>query len=145
MKISTRSLYGLRLLYNLALNYNQGPQQLSEIAAREAISEKYLSQIVIILRTSGLITSVRGALGGYLLARRPQEITVLQVIQCLEVELLVTQDIDVNANSASDSLFATNEIWDRLHLAVSDTLGAISLQNMIDIPQKARRVLDYNI
>lgn len=145
MKISTRSLYGLRMLYHLALHYSQGPVQLSDIAAKETISEKYLGQIVISLRAGGLITSVRGAQGGYLLTREPQKITVLQVIECLELELLSVQDHQTESCSETESLCAANEIWDRLHRAVTSTLGGITLEDMLKIPLSKNRIFDYAI
>ncbi|HKK82935.1 MAG TPA: Rrf2 family transcriptional regulator, partial [Atribacterota bacterium] len=71
MRLSTRSRYGVRLMLELALNYNTGYTFLKNIAKKEDISEKYLSHLVIPLKASGLIVSSRGAHGGYGLAKDP--------------------------------------------------------------------------
>lgn len=144
MKISTRSLYGLRMLFHLALHFDQGPLQLSEIASRESISEKYLGQIVLLLRASGILSSVRGAQGGYLLTRSPKTITVLEIIECLEVELVRKQEAEVSCDD-TESQCAANEIWDKLQFAVTSTLGAITLDDMTKIPQTKRQIFDYSI
>ncbi|MBU0956525.1 MAG: Rrf2 family transcriptional regulator [Spirochaetes bacterium] len=86
MKISTRSRYGLRLLIELADHDNTAPLFLSEIAKKQQVSEKYLSKLVISLRSCGFIKSVRGAHGGYLLAKSATEINLAQIIACLEGE-----------------------------------------------------------
>ena len=76
MKISTKGRYGLRLMTDLAVYHDQGLIPLKEIAARQEISEKYLEQIMMQLNRSGLVRSVRGAQGGYMLAKTPEDITV---------------------------------------------------------------------
>ncbi len=88
MKISTRVRYGMRLMLELALHDNQGPIFLKDIARKQDISEKYLSQIIIPLRTAGLVKSFRGAHGGYELQREPEAITLRQVMEALEGESL---------------------------------------------------------
>jgi Rrf2 family protein len=145
MKLSTRSLYGLRMLYHLALHYQQGPLQLSEISHREKISEKYLGQIVLLLRTSGLLSSVRGNQGGYLLPVPPSEISVLQVVECLEGDLLgFPEELDP-AGDAPESLVATNFIWKKMRDSVLASLGDISLEAMTRIPQSLNPILNYCI
>ena len=145
MKLSTRSLYGLRMLYHLALHYQQGPLQLSEIAQREDISEKYLGQIVLLLRSSGILSSVRGNQGGYLLPVPPSDITVLQIVECLEGDFLgFPEDLD-QAKEITDSLTASNEVWRRLRDSVTSVLGQISLEDMTRIPQHLNQILNYSI
>ncbi|MGD0280318.1 MAG: Rrf2 family transcriptional regulator, partial [Smithella sp.] len=76
MKLSTRARYGVRLMVALAVNYDKGPVFLKDVAKGENISEKYLSLIIIPLRRIGLVNSIRGAHGGYLLAKDPSQITM---------------------------------------------------------------------
>ena len=97
------------------------------------------------LRAGGLITSVRGAQGGYLLTRPPQTITILQVIECLELELLTAENYMSESCSDSISLCAANEVWSRLHRAVEETLGAISLEDMLNIPASQNANWSYAI
>jgi Rrf2 family transcriptional regulator, cysteine metabolism repressor len=83
-QMSTRGRYGVRLMVALAVNHGNGTSLLKEIARREGISEKYLGQIVIPLKASGLVVAQRGSHGGYSLARPPEDITVRDVVEAIE-------------------------------------------------------------
>ena len=88
MKISTRTRYGIRMMLALALNAGKEPLGLGCIAESEEISEKYLSQIIIPLRTAGLVTTVRGAHGGYNLSRAASEITLKEIVEAIEGKII---------------------------------------------------------
>ena len=92
--MSTRGRYGVRLMTALALRYGGGVVLLRDVARQEAISQKYLGQIVIPLRTAGLIVSQRGARGGYALARPPQSITAREVLEAIEGPLAVVPEAE---------------------------------------------------
>jgi len=143
VKLSTRSLYGLRLLYQVARNYEKGPLQLKEVATRESISEKYLGQIVLLLRSSGILVSVRGSQGGYLLARKPSSITVLQVVEVLEGDFFERLEDDSPVTDPSQA--ATREVWRRLGQSVRDVLGAVTLAELLNLPQNGAEFLDFAI
>ena len=87
MKISTRTRYGVRLMLSLALNEGKGPIDLGGIARSQEISEKYLSQIIIPLKARGLVTTFRGARGGYTLSRPAADISLKDVIEAIEGEI----------------------------------------------------------
>ena len=89
MRLSTRGRYGTRLMVDLAQHYADGPISLAEIAKRQDLSAKYLEQLIILLKGAGLIQSVRGRRGGYMLARRPEEISVGEIVETLEGKLSV--------------------------------------------------------
>jgi Rrf2 family protein len=89
MKISTRGRYGIRLLIDLAENMKESHVSLASVAERQDISVRYLEQVVIILRRAGFIRSVKGASGGYALARLPQDIIIGDVLRVLEGDMLV--------------------------------------------------------
>ena len=94
MKISSKGDYGLRALVDLAQNFDAGePIQVKDIARRQRIPEEYLGQLMVGLRRAGLVHSVRGAGGGYLLARPPAEITVAQVLETLEGPLALVDGL----------------------------------------------------
>jgi Rrf2 family protein len=84
MKLSTRSRYGARILVDLALNSTEGPVQIGEISKRQDISVKYLEQLVRPLKQAKMVTSVLGPKGGHLLAKKPQNITLGQVVRLFE-------------------------------------------------------------
>ena len=84
MKISTRGRYGLRLLVDIAEHSNEGPIALTVVAKRQALSEKYLQQVALLLTRGGFLTSVKGSGGGYLLERSAESIMIYDVLDLLE-------------------------------------------------------------
>jgi Rrf2 family protein len=84
MKLSTRSRYGARILVDLARHKDQGPVQIGEISKRQDISVKYLEQLIRPLKMANLVTSVRGPKGGHLLAEKPENISLGQVVRLFE-------------------------------------------------------------
>lgn len=88
MRISTKGTYALEIIVDLAMHSSEEHlEQLKNIAARRGLSEKYLERIVKAMKNENLILSTRGAMGGYRLARRPEDITVLDVLRSVEGEL----------------------------------------------------------
>jgi Rrf2 family protein len=83
-QLSKRTQYGLRALYALARNYGQGPVLISHLAEEEAIPKKFLEQILLALKSFGLVESKKGKGGGYTLVRAPEKITVASVIRLME-------------------------------------------------------------
>jgi biotin operon repressor len=92
MKLSTRGRYGVRFMFDLASHYGEGPIFLKDIAQRQGISEKYLWHLVTTLKAAGLITTVRGAKGGYYLSRSPQDINLMDVVRVL-VSLIASKTL----------------------------------------------------
>ena len=84
MKFSTKGTYGLRAVVELAARYGEGPVSLASVAAEQGISEAYLEQLMRSLKKAGVVTTARGKSGGYLLSKKPQEISVLEVLRALE-------------------------------------------------------------
>ena len=148
MKLSTRSRYGLRAMVELALQYDQNePVPLLQIAEKQLISEGYLEQMMTSLRRSGLVRSVRGAHGGYLLSRAPSGITAGEIVRCLEGDLgptdCVCEDdgLDVCTKSAS---CVTRILWEKVREAMASVLDGTTLEDLsrdtMDIccPEKER-------
>lgn len=132
MKISTRSRYGLRLLLDLAQEHGKGHVFLRDIAARQEISEKYLGQIIIPLRTAGLVKSQRGAHGGYFLARPPEEINLLEIVTLLEGDLGLVECVNEPSSCNRSSLCVTQEVWCRVSQAITDTLKGMNLAQLVE-------------
>ena len=136
MKLSTRSRYGARLMVDLALHYNQGPVQLSEISKRQDISVKYLEQILIPLKKAGYVVTVRGPKGGYMLADPPEEITMAQIVELLEGRRnLVACMANPEICSRSEACITKN-LWEELTEMIYEKLESITLA---DLAEKARR------
>jgi len=145
MRLSTRTLYGIRLMFQLGTHHNQGPLQLREVCERENISEKYMGQIIMLLKAQGLVTSVRGAQGGYMLATEPRKLNLYDVIECLEGEILPVPDLPEASGCTEDSECAVNEVWEKLNLAVFKTLSSMTLDDILQSHAKMQKLVDYTI
>ncbi|HOQ12425.1 MAG TPA: Rrf2 family transcriptional regulator [Spirochaetota bacterium] len=132
MKISTRSRYGLRLMIYLALNESGSPVFLKDIAAKEEISEKYLSQIIISLKSSGLVRTFRGAHGGYLLSRPASQITLREIIESLEGDLSLVDCVTNPALCKKSSQCTARTVWDEMSFLIIDFLSSTTLEDLVN-------------
>ena len=135
MKLSTRGRYGLKAMFDLALNYGEGPISLTSIAERQAISVSYLEQLISPLRKALLVASVRGAQGGYMLAKMPAEITVGQILTTLEGPLAPTDCVVVDDGDDycdHSSYCVTKVIYEKIYESITTVVNSITLQHMID-------------
>ena len=142
MKLSTKGRYGLKAMFELALTQKNGPVPLRQIAQRQNISEQYLEQIFSTIKKSGLIKSVRGAQGGYLLSKEPKDITVGDILIVLEGPVSISDcvvDEDICENSG---ICVTKIVWERLKKGIEDVINSITLQNMIDDYNKNKNIND---
>jgi Rrf2 family protein len=133
MKLSTRARYGVRLMLDLARQYGQGSVYLREIAAREDISEKYLSQIIIPLRGWGLVRSIRGAQGGYSLAKPPAEITLREIVEPLEGGNCLVDCVKHPSACHRVPTCAARDIWKMLGEKISQALDSVTLEQLVRI------------
>jgi len=131
MKISTRSRYGLRLLMELAGNADGKPVFLKEIAKNQRISGKYLSRLVLSLRSAGLVRSVRGAHGGYVLACPPDSIRLREIIDALEGGQYIIRCADNPACCPASRTCAAREVWVGLENVMRDYCESISLGEIV--------------
>ena len=146
MKVSTRTRYGLRLMVCLAEHYGNGPILLKDIAKNQHISEKYLSLIVIPLRAAGLIQSIRGARGGYTLAKRPELITVADIVDVLEGEPCLVDCVKNPAQCPRVPICPTRDVWSILGEKIRETLAAISLPSLVAVSRgKGKNAFMENI
>ena len=90
MRLTTKSRYGLRALFDIAYNCGNTPAQIQDISRRQQISPRYLEQIFQNLKRAGILKSKRGPQGGYCLARKPEEITVLEILNATEQDMLLS-------------------------------------------------------
>ncbi|MDK2918540.1 MAG: Rrf2 family transcriptional regulator, cysteine metabolism repressor [Candidatus Petromonas sp.] len=134
MKLSTKGRYGLKAMFDLALNYGEGPIALNNIADRQNISVHYLEQLIATLRKAGLVKSVRGAQGGYMLADRPENITVGDVLRTLEGPIAPAECvIEEEDNECSKASYCvTRTIWEKIRDSVDNVINSITLQDMVD-------------
>ena len=147
MKISTKGRYGLRLLIDVAMHQKKGPVILHDIAGRQGISEKYLWQVVNPLRSAGIVVSVRGAHGGYTLARESSTITLLEVVSALEGPVSLVACIDAPETCARNPVCAARDVWSAIGTRLRDMMAGITLKELVEKQQdlEASRTPNYVI
>ncbi len=143
MLISTRSRYGLKLMYELALKYGAQPVFLRDIASIHNISEKYLSKLVISLRGAGLVSSFRGAHGGYALGREPSSITVREIVQVMEGMFAPATGPRWRQGMDAADAHPVEAVWTLLDKTVLDTLEKVTLESLVQAGQES--TLNYQI
>jgi len=144
MKLSTRTRYGIRAILELAESHRQGPLQLKIIAQYQDISVKYLEQIIAILRSAGFVRSIRGAKGGYILAKAPNQIKLSDVFDCLEGPVTTVECIENEDYCARAADCIARQLWKQVNEAIKNVLQSITLQDLLD-RAKDKRALDYQI
>ncbi len=131
MKISTRGRYGVRLLLDLAREGGDSHTPLAVIAERQHISARYLEQVAVVLRRGGYIRSVKGASGGYVLAKLPVDIIIGDVLRLLEGDILVVDPYRPEENETSFQRCIRGMVYDRLNDTVAGVLDRLTLAGMI--------------
>lgn len=140
VKLSTKGRYGLRALIDLALYSEEEAVSLQSIAGRQNISVSYLEQLVRKLKKEGLVTSVRGAQGGYKLAKPAQEISVGEVLRALEGSInAVSCGEGENVHCQGEDLCVTRYVWQRINASIQETVDSIMLDQLVE---ESRRVRD---
>lgn len=124
MKISTKGRYGLTIMMDLAHHYGEGPVSLKSVAERHSLSEHYLEQLVAPLRNAGLVKSIRGAYGGYILAHEPSQITTGDIIRVLEGPISPVEFEDEDDP-------AKRNLWIRIRDSIAEVLDSTTLQDLI--------------
>jgi len=131
MRLSTKGCYGLRAMGELALAHGGGPVLMRTIAERHSISRKYLHALLTSLRAAGLVRSVRGSGGGYVLARSPEQIRLREVVQALEGSLSFADCVQDASLCAHSSGCIGLPLWRDLSHAVERLLGGITLADLV--------------
>ncbi len=130
MKLSTKSRYGLRALIDLTINSQNGQVALHQIAQRQNLSIKYLEQDFATMRKAGLVRSIKGAQGGYILARPAEMIRVGEVIRILEGDLSFVDLDDLNEHQTPIRRFLIARIWQPLSQRIEDKMNALTLADL---------------
>ena len=131
MKISTKGRYALRLMLDLAIQPGDSAVPLRDVAERQEITDKYLEQIVTQLARGGLVRSVRGAGGGYLLTRTPEEYTVGEILRQLEGNLAPVSCVSGGSCCGRADRCVTLEVWQQIQDAVDSVVDNITLADLV--------------
>ncbi len=132
MKLSTKGRYAARAMLDLAQHLGQGPILVKDISRREEISERYLEQILTPLKIAGLVRVIRGARGGFTLAKPPSEVRLIDIIQTMEGSTAPVDCVDdAQICSRSDSC-VTREVWTEIKEAIDTVLESTTLQDLLE-------------
>ena len=139
MKISTRARYGMRAMLDIAANGEGGRVLLKDIAERQDISKRYLEHMMTQLRNSGLVVSVRGASGGYRLARDPADIRLDEIFEALEGEIAPVECVRDSSVCERAEDCVTRDLWCEVAGAVRSVLAGQTLADLMKREEKASK------
>lgn len=140
MKLSTKSRYGLRALFDMAYHSGTLPTQIKDISRRQNISPRYLEQIFQDLKRAGLLKSRRGPQGGYSLAKKPEEITVKAVVLAAEGEVNLVDCRKETKGSKQkcemDNQCVTQKVWSEATRRLHEYFDSVTLQDLCEDGKK---------
>lgn len=145
MKLSTKTRYGTRALIEIARNYKKGPTKRKDIAKTQDISEGYLENILSTLKRQGLVSTVRGAEGGFVLEKSPAQITVLDIIVALEGTICPVECLERPEQCDKVPRCLSRIAWQKLYEAQKKTLSEITLQDLLDMEETDADSINYVI
>lgn len=137
MRLSTKSRYGLRALFDIAYNCGEASAQIQDISQRQQISPRYLEQIFQNLKRAGLLKSKRGPQGGYSLARKPDQITVLEILNATEQDVLMVECAGASSKKKKrkqdcpfEGKCVTQTVWTEANDMLNTLFGSMTLQTL---------------
>jgi len=147
MKITTKGRYALQLLLEVALHQNKGPVTLSDIAARQGISQPYLWHVITPLTAAGILRVKRGSQGGYVLAREPKDISIKDVVNVLEGSVSFVANQKVQEENKTSVFMTTHKVWVELESKIVELLSSVTLEDLLTRHREAEGIesLNFNI
>ena len=128
----------------MAEYYGKGPLQLRKIARNQEVSVKYLEQLMAMLKSAGIVKSVRGSKGGYVLAKSPAQIKVSDCFECLEGHVITTECVDGDSYCERKNNCMARQLWTDVQNAVMGVLESMTLQSIVDRSNK-NKAIHYHI
>ena len=144
MKLSTRCRYGIRALIEISRRHRQGPVKRREIAQAQGITAAYLENIFTVLKAKHLVEPIRGASGGFILARPPDRITLLEAVNALEGTIAPVDCVENAARCERAGGCAARQVWKRVHDAQTTVLEGITFRDLLEM-EKSGDQISYDI
>lgn len=133
MKLSTKGRYGLQAMVDIGVHAKDKHISLKSIAERLDVSENYLEQLIALLKKNKLLKSVRGAQGGYTLAKPAEHITIGEILRTLEGSLAPTDcTCEGGKRCARNTTCVTRPVWEKIRDGINEVVDSISLQELIN-------------
>jgi len=132
MKLTTKTTYGLRAVAMLAADKNRRPVAVSDISKKEGIPEQYLVQLLHHLKKEGIVKSIRGPQGGYVLAKKPEELSVYDIVKVLEGNVSVVSCLSKDKEGKCNRVdhCSTHDLWSRLNESIESALKGFSIRDL---------------
>ena len=130
MNISTKGRYAIRAMLDLALQSSEKPTVIKDIAQRQCISGLYLGQIFAHLKAAGFVKSIRGPKGGFMLAKPPSQIRIIDILQVMEGSLAVVDCVDDDVSCDRSSHCAARKLWSKMKKATHELLESTTLEDL---------------
>lgn len=147
MKVSTRGEYGVRAMVALAHHFGDGPMSIADIARSSSVPAAYLEQLIAPLRRANLVQSKRGAHGGYVLARAPEDVLIGEIYRVMEGPVAPMDCVSENLADQTCPLIdncETRPIWLRMRDSIIDVLDSTTLADLIAPSTKVPRELPFS-
>lgn len=144
MKLSTKCRYGSRAVMEIARTCKNGPVKRKDIVKNQQISDSYLENILIALKNGGVIDTIRGANGGYLLRRQASDVTLLEIVNILDGTLAPVECLNTPSICSRSPRCATRIAWIKMQEAEENVLRSITVQELLDYEQE-KYIPDYSI
>jgi Rrf2 family protein len=146
VKLSTKGRYGFRLMLDIALHCASGPVSLKDISKRQGITEKYLWHLINPLKSAGLIESIRGARGGYLLAKPLEEISIREIVRALEGPLSLVTCVETPRSCSKSHNCVARDVWKEVADKIAHTLESVTLKDIVESHKtKTHTAVNYSI
>jgi Rrf2 family transcriptional regulator, cysteine metabolism repressor len=147
MRVSLRSTYGIMAAVDLAMQPGSTPIQAKAIARRQGIPARFLEQVLHAMKKAGLVSSLRGAQGGYILSKKPSDVSVAEILEALEGPFLRVTEVNGRLHQGAKSEALLANVWDRVHEAERHILEAITVEELADQQRQIeqQRSLMYHI
>ncbi len=126
----------MRALLDIAQHSDKDPVLLKDIAKREGISKQYLEHLILSLKVAGLVRSIRGIRGGFLIAKPPSQIKLAEVIQILEGSITLVECVDNGKGCTSKDICVTRDLWCEIRSAMAQVLRSRTLQDLMEMQRK---------
>ena len=130
----------MRSLLELAENFGKGPLQVKVIAENQGISTKYLEQLMVMLKSAGLVRSIRGSKGGYVLAKNPGEIRLSECFAVLEGDFIAADCFEKGVVCSRSADCVMKEVWKELQDAVNNVLNSKNLQDLVEMEKRSKNI-----
>ncbi len=147
MKLSTKGRYAVRLMLDLTQHRGEKPVLLREVARRQDISSRYLEQLILNLKTAGLVKSIRGAKGGFILGRPAADITLLEIFKASEGSLSIVECLEDISFCKRSKMCASRDLWLEMKKALETILKRWTLAKLAEQQRRKQgeNQLQYSI